>query len=141
MKPKLGWILFAVMTVAVIVLSSVLISYSVRWKSGDEILGFDVRDVKYAYLYHYITATAQPEIRKYDLSEKEIEYIVTEFRRSKFERTNELGESGKSGVVFTLKDGSQREFYIIGDVFTIDGKNYECHSYLGRYIVQYGFGE
>ena len=139
MKAKFGWILFSIMTVAAIVLSSVLISYDLKWKSGEEILDFDVKDVKSAYLYHNILASAQPETRKYDLSGKEIEYIVTEFRCSKFERTNNLADSGAGGVVFMLKDGSQREFYTVGGIFTIDGKKYECHSYLGRYIAQYVF--
>ena len=138
-KLKLAWTLFAIMTVAVIVLSSILIFNSVKWKSGDELLGFDIDDVQSAYLYKYLSGKLPIERVEYNLSEEEKEYIFTEFRRSKFERTNGLGESGKSGVVFTLKDGSQREFYTIGGKFYIDGKRYECHSYLGRYISHYGF--
>ena len=45
MKTKLGWILFSIMTVAVIVLSSILVSYNVRWKSGEELLDLDIEDV------------------------------------------------------------------------------------------------
>jgi hypothetical protein len=45
MKTKLGWILFSIMTVAVIVLSSVLIFHNARWKSGDELLDINKEDI------------------------------------------------------------------------------------------------
>ena len=38
MKKKLGWILFSIMTIAVVVLSCVLISHNMRWKAGDKLL-------------------------------------------------------------------------------------------------------
>ena len=142
-KSKLAWSLFAVMTVAVIVLSSILIFNSVKWKSGDELLGFDIDDVQSAHLYHYVYNydTSSVDRKEYNLGEEQIEYLVTEFRWSKFEKINEGGYGDKAGVVFTLKDGSQREFYTIGGAFYIDGKKYKCHSYLDRYILHFGFGE
>ncbi|MDE7336654.1 MAG: hypothetical protein K2N32_00880, partial [Clostridia bacterium] len=94
MKTKLGWILFSIMTVAVIVLSSVLISYNVKWKSGDELLDIDIEDVESAYLWHNITATAEPDRKEYDLTNEQIEYIIKEFRSTKFERSNENAGGG-----------------------------------------------
>ena len=140
-KSKLAWTLFAIMTLAVIILSSILIYNIVKWKSGDELLGFDVDDVQSVHLRHYITATSELEIRDYDLTDEQIEYVVTEFRRSKFERTYEGAYNGKTVLTFTLEDGRKREFYTIDGIFYIDGKMYLCNSYLGRYIVHFGFGE
>ena len=103
MKTKLGWILFSIMTVAVIVLSSILVSYNVRWKSGEELLDLDIEDVESAYLFHNITATAVHARKEYDLTKEQIEYIIKEFRSTKFEITKENAGGGVSGVVFKLK--------------------------------------
>ena len=141
MKSKLGWILFSIMTVAVIALTSVLISYNVRWKSGDELLDIDIEDVESAYLYHNINFTAIPEHREYDLNKEQISYIIEEFQKSKFEKDNESYDGGSSGVVFKLKDGSEKSFNIVDSGLTINGKQYKCHSYLTKYISTYGFDE
>ncbi|MDE6614063.1 MAG: hypothetical protein K2K24_00990, partial [Clostridia bacterium] len=46
---------------------------------------------------------------------------------------------GSDGVVFKLKDGSERKFSIIGAGLRINGKQYKCHSYLSRYIYWFGY--
>lgn len=141
MKSKLGWIAFSIMTVAVIVLSSILIWNNARWKSGDELLDISVEEVESAYVLHSITATATPTIVEYELSEKEISYIIKEFCWSKFEKSSKHIDAGSSKVIFKLKDGSEKYFSICESVLTIDGKRYECHSYLTSYITRYGFEE
>ncbi|MDE6473752.1 MAG: hypothetical protein K2L70_01450 [Clostridia bacterium] len=141
MKKNLGWIMFSIMTVAVIVLASVLISYNVRWKSGNELLDIDIQDVESAYLYQNITSSAEPQRKEYYLKEKQIEYIVTEFHSSRFERSNSQYDGGSSSIVFKLKDGSEISFSVVGSNVTINGKQYKCHSYLTNYITHYGFDE
>ena len=141
MKTKLGWILFSIMTVVVIILSSVLIWNSVRWKSGDELFDINVEEIESAYLRHNITATATPTIVEYELSAKEIDYIIKEFRSSKFEKSNEHIDAGSSEVIFKMKDGSERSFSICESILSIDGKQYKCHSFLTMYITRYGFEE
>ena len=139
MKTKLGWILFSIMTVAVIVLSSILVSYNVRWKSGEELLDLDIEDVESAYLFHNITAMAEPDRKEYDLTKEQIEYIIKEFRSTKFEITKENAGGGVSGVVFKLKDGSETSFSVVVNQITVNGKQYKCHSYLTAFILSYGF--
>ena len=141
MRAKLGWILFCVMAVAVIVLSSVLIWNNARWKSGDELLDISVEEVESAYLYHNVTSSDTPTIKEYELSKAEIEYIIQEFRSSKFEKSNEQIDAGSSEVTFKMKDGSEKSFSICGSVLNIDGKQYKCHSYLTNYITRYGLEE
>ncbi|MDE6605861.1 MAG: hypothetical protein K2K85_07585 [Clostridia bacterium] len=141
MKSKLGWILFSIALVAVIILSSVLVSYEVKWKKGDELLNIYVDDVQSAYLYHYITSTEQPQKQEYELNAEQIQYIITEFYKSIFERDNSHYDEGSSGVVFKLKDGREVSFVVIGGKIIINDKQYKCHSYLTNYIVTYGFGE
>ncbi|MCX4362118.1 MAG: hypothetical protein OSJ74_01845 [Clostridia bacterium] len=141
MKKKLGWILFSIMTIAVVVLSCVLISHNMRWKAGDKLLDIDIQDVQSAYLYHNITSSAKPQREEYDLTDEQINYIVTEFCKSRFERSNSEYDGGSSGVVFKLKDGSEISFSVIGSNVIIDGNKYKCHSYLTDFIAQYGFNE
>ena len=89
--------------------------------------------------FHNITATAEPDRKEYDLTKEQIEYIIKEFRSTKFEITKENAGGGVSGVVFKLKDGSEKSFSVVVNQITVNGKQYKCHSYLTAFILSYGF--
>lgn len=134
MKEKLGWIMFSVMTVVAIALSAVLISHDAIWKSGEKLLGVDAKDIKSAYVAISNTSTAEPSVSTFELSEEQVDQMVAEFQRTKFEKNKGYYDGGAVTVTLQLKDGSERSFTALGDHITIDGKQYKCHSYLTNYI-------
>ncbi len=137
MKMKLGWILFSVMTVAVIVLSSVFIAYTAIWKSGEVLLNIDANAVEYAYLYHNDLSNIDTQRQEFELDSQQIEYILTEFSKTKFQKTSMQYDGGYSGVNFKMKDGSEKSFEVRGDCIEINGNQYKCYSYLTNYIAKF----
>ena len=134
MKNKLGWVLFSIMTVVAIVLSSVLIAHGVRWKSGKELLDLDVENIQSASAVMYGCLT--DEGYEIDLSEDQIKYIVNEFNWTKFENDNETYLGGIIVMQFIMKDGKEIEFTVDNGCVRIDGKKYIGHSYLSRYCYE-----
>lgn len=141
MKTKLGWILFSIMTVAVIVLSSILVSYNVRWKSGEELLDLDKEDIESIY----ITASdwSKPDFpsKKFIMNEEQIDYILKEFKNSRFERDNEGYGGGANGVHIQTTDGRSIVISVYSIYINIDHKQYICHSYFTEYISSFKYWE
>ena len=75
MKMKLGWIFFSVMTVVVIILSSILITYIAIWKSGEDLLNIDTNAVESAYLYHNDLSNIDTQRQELELDSQQIAYI------------------------------------------------------------------
>lgn len=137
MKMKLGWILFSVMTLIVIVLSSILITYTATWKSGEVLLNIDANAVESAYLYHNDLSNVDTQRQEFELDSQQIEYILTEFSKTKFQKTSMQYDGGYSGVIFNMKDGSKKSFEVRGDCIEINGNQYKCYSYLTNYIAKF----
>lgn len=136
MKMKLGWILFSVMTVVVIILSSILITYIAIWKSGEDLLNIDTNAVESAYLYHNDLSNIDTQRQELELDSQQIEYILTEFSKTRFKKTSMQYDGGYSGIIFKMKDGSEKSFEVRGDCIEINGNQYKCYSYLTNYIAK-----
>ena len=137
MKMKLGWILFSVMTVVVIILSSILITYIAIWKSGEDLLNIDTNAVESAYLYHNDLSNIDTQRQELELDSQQIEYILTEFSKTRFKKTSMQYDGGYSGIIFKMKDGSEKSFEVRGDCIEINGNQYKCYSYLTNYIAKF----
>ena len=139
MERKLVWVLFSVMTVVVVVLSAVMIANNAMWKSGEQLLNINKDNVESVTISHHITATDIPQTKEFELSQDETQYLIEEFQLTKFKKTREQSDSGASEVVLKMKDGSTKSFSVCGGIVSINGKLYRCHSYLSKYVAEYGF--
>ncbi|MDE7336652.1 MAG: hypothetical protein K2N32_00870 [Clostridia bacterium] len=139
MKTKLGWILFSIMTVIVIVLSSILVSYNVRWKSGDELLDIDIEDIESIYISAIDGLKPNLPSKEYYMSEEQIDYILKEFKSSKFERDNEDYCGGSVGVHIQTTDGRSIVISVYARYIYINYKQYICHSYFTDYVRSFTY--